>query len=332
MPDEFFALSSFRFDEVSLVPSGDNHGAMVVLSKANPDSSELTTKAPTNPGAHDTGRGQGGGTHHKDGWKNIDHVFKDDGSGNCALCEQGASNPIHKEWVKKGRSGKPKKSGDTLSSDKTPQRGGNVANRDEILKNLPDDVREDLQELLKESDDELAATKAKLEEATKVEDPEPGDEVEKALAKADPAVAAVIRKMQADRDNDRKAVEEAQAIAKSERDTRIHREMIAKASEYKNISGTPEEKAELLKALQAHPDPTVLQRVEQIFKAANAQLDDSEIFSVIGKTQTDSTSENELEGRIAELRKANPELTRETAYAQVMQSDPALYARIVKEG
>lgn len=333
MPDEYYALSSFRFDEVSLVPAGDNDGAMVVLSKAQPDGSEMSSSAPINPGSHDTGRSQGGGTHHKDGWKNIDHMFKDDGSGTCALCEQPASDPIHKAAVKKVRSGSKKKTGDTLSSDKTPRRGGNVANRDEILKNLPDDVREELEELLKDGDKELADTKAKLEEATKEDEKEDEtDPVEKALAKADPAVAAIIRKMQADAEVSKKAVEEAQTIAKAERDARIHREMIAKAAEYQNIPGTPDEKVAIFKALGEHPDPTVIQRVEQMLKAANAQLDDSELFSILGKTRSDSSNNGEVEGKIGELRKSDPSLSHERAYAKVMADNPELYARIVKEG
>lgn len=83
MPEQF-DLFEMEFDEVSLVPSGDNPGAEIVLSKAAQFS------------AHKTGQKSGGGRHHQDGWRNTPHVFKDNGSGSCKLCDNKSDFSIHK--------------------------------------------------------------------------------------------------------------------------------------------------------------------------------------------------------------------------------------------
>jgi hypothetical protein len=208
------------------------------------------------------------------------------------------------------------------------RKGGNMGKtlskaEQELLDSLPDDAKALISEIQKDHDEELQ----ELADLLPDEDDEADDDSEEAiLGKADPAVLAIIQKS-------RDEAAEATKIAKTERDMRIDREMLAKAADYKNITGTPQEKAELLKAAFAVSEDFG-KKLEQTFKAVNAQLDAAtDIFSPIGKTAglPDSIYRNELEAKVAEFRKADPTLSPEKAMDKAMQADPKLYDRYLEE-
>ena len=147
------------------------------------------------------------------------------------------------------------------------RKGGNMGKtlskaEQELLDSLPDDAKALISEIQKDHDEELQ----ELADLLPDEEDEADDDSEEAiLGKADPAVLAIIQKS-------RDEAAEATKIAKAERDMRIDREMLAKAADYKTFTGTPQEKAELLKAAFAVSEDFG-KKLEQTFKAANARLD-----------------------------------------------------------
>lgn len=137
------------------------------------------------------------------------------------------------------------------------------------------------------------------------------------LAKADPAIRAIVEKAQQD-------AAEAQAIAKAERDLREHREFVAKAEQLPMISENPEQLAEVLKGLHA-ADPALATTVEAIFAAANTQIAKGNLFAEFGSSVTPSLGDTEAGSKVDEILKADPSLTPEQAYVKALESNPDLY-------
>jgi len=323
MPDKF-RLSDLDLDEISVCPEGDNDMAKVALAKAAPK----------------TGDGSGGTKHHKDGWENKPHKAQIE-DGKCKLCDGAAEADQHKvkksfkEWLLDVIKDAPdddmsettEPGTDTLDKN-NPRREGTlpeIKKEEEIVAGLPEEAKAMFEKMRQERDEAIA--KAKEAESEVEEETETSKSVEEVLAKADPAVRSLIEKMQSD-------TAEAQRIANEERETRINREMLAKAAEYRNIVGTDAEKAEMLKEAYSVSEEFG-KKFEQSWKATNAQLDEAHgnLFHTVGKSGSgDITISSEVESKAAELRKADPTLTKEQAIAKVYESDPKLYEQSVQEG
>jgi hypothetical protein len=319
MPD-LFALSHMELDEISLVPAGDNDLAKTVLSKAAPVET---------------------------------HQFEDAGDGTCKTCGKGEDDPAHTpvkkslkdrimdvlKGVPDDQSGTHTGDGVTIVINSTP--GGEAIvpkTKEDILKSLPDEVRDDVQALVdlvkEEAEEDLLEALDEMEknggeddeEETDDGDSEDEDDVQKVLAKADPSVRRLIEKMQSDTAS---ALSKAQAAA----DALLDKEMLSKAAALKNIPGTPEEKAALLKEAYAVSDEFG-KRYEQQQKAANAMLDEAHDkgFAPIGKDAPgDLTVGSEVEKKAEVIMKADPTLTREQAITKVYEDNPSLYDEEMKE-
>lgn len=176
-------------------------------------------------------------------------------------------------------------------------------------------------------DEELAA---KDEQIAKMRpaDEEAEDEISKALLeKADPAVKALIEKQQADL----KRVEE---VAKAERDARLEREFISKAESMPMLNTDKTALGGLLRRISDALSDEDAAEVEKILKAANAQITESNIFKSFGVGGADTTVSANVEAKAEEIRKANPDLTKEQAIAKAYEEDPALLREAMtnKEG
>jgi len=183
-----------------------------------------------------------------------------------------------------------------------------------VLDSLPDEAKSLFAEINKAHEDEIT------EILDSIPEPDAGKTL---LEKADPEIRRMIEKSEKD-------AAEAREIAKAERDLRVQGEMIAKAKNYEHIAGTPEEKAEILKAAYDISDEYG-KKIENSWKAANAQLDEAAngMFKPIGK---DSGGEeaSELRSKVSELRKADPTLTPEKAMDRVLSENPGLYDRYLR--
>ena len=205
---------------------------------------------------------------------------------------------------------------------------------------LPDDVVEYITDLEKAVGDAADLLDGDLDDDpkgddTKDDDPKPKaeddpkeddkvDEPEPALAKlakADPAVAELIKsneKMKSD-------LEKAQQDIEKERSVREIGEYVSKAKdEFKNINKSPADLGLMLFNLHK-ADAKLANDVTEVLKAADAQLDAASIFGELGKSGANTTVSGSVEAKAAELRKANPELTEEQAIAQAYADDDTLY-------
>lgn len=194
-------------------------------------------------------------------------------------------------------------------------------------------LEDEVDDLTAERDDALAKAEAAEKAAESDDDTGDGEpdlaEVEKAeLAKASPALRALIEKAQHE-------AEEAGKVAKAERDARLEREFIAKAEKLPMLADGTEGRAKfagvLRKAADTMPEPDYAE-LERVLAAANAQITEGNLFKSAGVGGGDVTISSRLEARAAEIQKADPKLTKDQAVAQAMSLDPSLYDEMVKEG
>lgn len=186
---------------------------------------------------------------------------------------------------------------------------------------VPDEVqKDDLPAVVR---DYINALEAKVEELTKQAPKEEADPVKAAIAKADPAIRAVLEKQQQD-------IEEAQAIAKAEREARLEKEFLAKAENLRMISDKPSDLAGTLRKLH-DLDAETATVVEKYLQTANTQIAKGNLFLELGSGGAEITISKSVEGRAEQLMKADPKLTKEQAVAMAYESDPSLYDESLKE-
>lgn len=169
-------------------------------------------------------------------------------------------------------------------------------------------------EALKSDVEDLRGTLAK----SAPKDDEAAEEISKALlAKADPAVRALIEKQQAD-------LKRTEEIAKQEREARLEREYIAKAEALPMLS---EEKATLAGVLRAAAEaltPEQNETLTTVLKAANEQIAKSNLFDSFGRGGGETTISKSISAKVDEVMKADPTLTREQAEVKVYEQNPDL--------
>lgn len=279
MPQKKYRLSSMTYDEVSLVPAGDNPTAEVVLMKADP-------------------------THkYTDGDSAVGTVTRND--------DQKESNMA-------GENGVIKKS--DLPDEVVEYINGLEAVVEEITKADATDIPEG-----DGSDDDDAYGVGNPDH--EVPDNPSGegdgeeDDVEKALSKADPAVKALIAKMQKTTES---RIAKAEKMAAEEREQRLTREFTDIAKTLPMINDNPDDLGGLLKELSKQA-PTLAPKVQSLLKAANEQIRTANVFTEIGKRASTSDSSTALGAAAAEIRKAEPTLTAEQAEAKALELNPHLY-------
>jgi hypothetical protein len=151
-------------------------------------------------------------------------------------------------------------------------------------------------------------------------DDEAAEAISKALlAKADPAVRELIEKQQAD-------LAEATRIAKAERDARLDREFISKAEALPMLTEDRTALGGLLRRISEALTPEDTAAVEKMLKAANEQIEKSNLFTEFGRGGANTTVSANAESAAAEIRKADPTLTPEQALAKAYEANPDLLA------
>jgi len=149
------------------------------------------------------------------------------------------------------------------------------------------------------------------------------EEITKALlAKADPAVRALIEKQQAD-------LKTASQIAKAEREARLGKEFLSKAEALPMLTEDRPTLAGLLRRISDALSPEENAEVEKILRAANEQIAKGNLFGSLGRGGAETTISKGLRTRAEELRKADPSLTIEQAEVKVMEDDPELAAALL---
>lgn len=145
------------------------------------------------------------------------------------------------------------------------------------------------------------------------------------LAKADPAVRALIEKAEKD-------AKDASEIAKAERDARLTREYISKAQSLPMLGESAENLGGLLRRVSESLSPEDAATVEKVLKTANEQIAKGNLFTEFGSGGGSVTVSKSAEAAAAEIRKANPELTEDMALAKAYETNPDLLAEAMTAG
>jgi hypothetical protein len=173
--------------------------------------------------------------------------------------------------------------------------------------------------------------------------PEAVTEVEQALTKAaekaeiekadlPPGVKAALEKAEDDRKEAARKAEEAERIAKEERDTRLTKEFVAKAEGYKGLTVEAEKFGPILKSVSEKLTKEEADELERVLKAADEQIVKGELFKEAGgHGPAPSDAFAEATQKAEELRKSDSSLTKEQALEKAFDGDPDLQSRYLAE-
>lgn len=197
---------------------------------------------------------------------------------------------------------------------------------------LPDEVTDYIDELEKANRDlgaSLTEALSKVEELTTTsegddDDAEEGDD--DALSKADPAVLALIAKKDEQMAAISKRADEAEAIAKAERDARLTREFVSKAAEYEPLPTVEAGAFGLfLKSAAEKLDEQEFGVLTEVLDAATEALAKGDLFSEAGSSAGGGVSD--IEKSAAALMATDPTMNKFEAIAKAAELDPTLYKK-----
>ena len=155
------------------------------------------------------------------------------------------------------------------------------------------------------------------------------------ILKAHPEIASAIAKAKEAADKATKRAEEAEKVAKAERDRRVSQEFIAKA---KTLDALAIEHDPVAKALMEMADKVSSENNEVIWKAlhaANEQARSGALFDEIGSSARGGGKEGDAESSLKKAAKAlmaqDATLTEADAITKAVAADPNLYHEYVEE-
>lgn len=127
--------------------------------------------------------------------------------------------------------------------------------------------------------------------------------------------------------------EEAETIAKAERDFRLNQEYITKARSLVNLPINAEEFGPVLKRLNETMEEEEVESIMKALSAANESIADAGVFTEVGKRgggQFETVSK--VDAAATDLvEKSDGDLSMEQAREQVLESNPALYDEYLQE-
>lgn len=219
----------------------------------------------------------------------------------------------------------------TLSNQNDKERKP-VAETEISKSDLPEEVVayiEALEDEVTEQEETIKSLKVTIETDDEVEvDDDPEAVLKSAIAKADPATAELLRKMQADNAAAAERIEKAEKVANDERNERLRRDYVAKAAELPMVNDNADDLGKLLKELN-DLSPAHAAQVETLLKAANEQIAKGNLFAEFGQVGVGTTSAS-AEAAAAVVKTANPDLTEAQALAKAYADNPALYDESLK--
>lgn len=124
---------------------------------------------------------------------------------------------------------------------------------------------------------------------------------------------------------------ELEKILKEEREKRLIKEFIAKASEFKKLPINAEEFGLVMKEFSERA-PEAYEKLESILKATDKAIEDGNLFKSMGTDQTpEDNIMSKVEKAASEKMKANDKLTKEQAITEVLKENPELYEKYESE-
>lgn len=283
-----YALTNMDIDFVSLCGRGINPLANVAFAKAEKDDPDLEPFLKMSPTASEVHSNKPMGDDEEDD-------------------DESASTRLHTHTVKHSTV---HKQGDTHMPDF------------ELPEGTPPEVASyvvALEKSLVDIEDQLTEAQAALEGtlAKASDETSEADKIEALIAKAEPEVAAVLRSQAEQIRKAEKAAEEAAEIAKAERDRIAKAEAVAKAEAYSPLGFETEDVAGVLFDLRK-ADADLADQVEQMLDSANVAVEKGGLFDEVGRTGVRKTGDS-IEAAVAEIKKAQPELTDAQAEAKAWE-------------
>lgn len=176
---------------------------------------------------------------------------------------------------------------------------------------LTDEAQDQLRKTMQEVAE--AAAEAATEAAQAEAEPETEDVTEDEVEKA--AVPEEVRK--------RMEAQEAE-LANLKKQART-REFMEKAAPLTILGGSTEERADLLMKI-ADGDTEAVAALEESLAAAQAQVDQSDLFKAVGADgQGDTTADSAIRKRADKIREDEPGLTPEQALVKAYRENPSAY-------
>ena len=185
----------------------------------------------------------------------------------------------------------------------------------------------------RDTDHQQEATPMAADTKDKATDPVTPDEpVEKAdtpdRPDRDPAEVDTVAK--ADYEALLKRAEQAEKIAKEERDLRMRRELRKRVDDV-GVTGDRDKVTDLLHRI-GKADPDAVDNLLEVFAAYAEQLRESNLFAATGSSAPDGgDAEAQIEKIAKTIRDGQPDLTAEQAYTRAVEQNPKLYARMLQE-
>lgn len=127
--------------------------------------------------------------------------------------------------------------------------------------------------------------------------------------------------------NDR--AEEAERIAKSERDHRLNQEFIAKARSFSNLPLSADEFGPVLKRLHDAMSEEDVAVIEKALSTANESV--ASYFDEIGKRGDNVLIDDRVDVIAKSMTEADPGLTMEQARSRALEQNPSLYDEILND-
>ena len=128
-----------------------------------------------------------------------------------------------------------------------------------------------------------------------------------------------------------KRAEDAENIAKAERDSRVLKEYIAKAADLASLPIEAAEFGGVLKAL-AEKAPDEFAKLMPVLTSANEIAKKGALFAEYGTRSTQSSDiTKRMDVEVDKVCKAEPNLTKEQAVRKVLKANPELYRQYVAE-
>jgi hypothetical protein len=213
-----------------------------------------------------------------------------------------------------------------------PEGGQTMPEIDEVRADLEkaERDRDEANAALQKAQDDLKALTDKVAELEK-SSPEPATINKDELS---PVVREALEKAEADRVALAKRAEEAERIAKEERDTRITREFVTKAEGYSNLSVDATVFGPVLKAASETLSGEQFEALESVLKSADEAVRAGNLFKEQGQGGTpvrESDAYSEAVRKADELRKSDSGISRQEALSRAFRNDPALQERYLAE-
>lgn len=157
--------------------------------------------------------------------------------------------------------------------------------------------------------------------------------VEDVLKNADPALRAVVEKLQAESAANKAAADTATLIAKGEQDARLQREYIAKAQTFKAVGFVADDDWKVVREITEKLSPESSDRLFQVLAAAGTAIEKSGLFATAGRegapvaSGTGKAGDEVVSKARAKVEKSGGKLDIAAAISEVEREEPELYQR-----